>query len=139
MINKIDHLGIAVHSLDETVKYYEEALGLTCEHREEVESQKVRVAFFNVGGTHIELLEPTSPESPIAKFLEKNPNGGIHHVAYATDDIMGQLAKAKDAGVRLLNETPMPGAHGKQVAFLHPKSTFGVLTEFCSCNCNCNH
>ena len=139
MINKIDHLGIAVRSLDETVKYYEEALGLKCEHREEVESQKVRVAFFNVGGTHIELLEPTSPESPIAKYLEKNPNGGIHHVAYATDDIMGQLAKAKDAGVRLLNETPMPGAHGKQVAFLHPKSTFGVLTEFCSCNCNCNH
>ena len=139
MINKIDHLGIAVQNLDETVKYYEEALGLKCEHREEVESQKVRVAFFNVGGTHIELLEPTSPESPIAKFLEKNPNGGIHHVAYATDDIMGQLAKAKAAGVRLLNETPMPGAHGKQVAFLHPKSTFGVLTEFCSCNCNCNH
>jgi len=132
MINKIDHLGIAVQSLDATVKYYEEALGLKCEHREEVESQKVRVAFFNVGGTHIELLEPTSPESPIAKFLEKNPNGGIHHVAYATDDIMGQLATAKNAGVRLLNETPMPGAHGKQVAFLHPKSTFGVLTEFCT-------
>ena len=132
MINKIDHLGIAVHSLDETVKYYEEALGLKCEHREEVESQKVRVAFFNVGGTHIELLEPTNPESPIAKFLEKNPNGGIHHVAYATDDIMGQLATAKNAGVRLLNETPVPGAHGKQVAFLHPKNTFGVLTEFCT-------
>jgi len=136
MINKIDHLGIAVHSLDETVKYYEEALGLKCEHREEVESQKVRVAFFNVGGTHIELLEPTSPESAIAKYLEKNPNGGIHHVAYATDDIMGQLAAAKNAGVRLLNETPMPGAHGKQVAFLHPKSTFGVLTEFCTENSN---
>lgn len=132
MINKIDHLGIAVKSLDETVKYYEEALGLKCEHREEVESQKVRTAFFNVGGTHIELLEPTSPESAIAKYLEKNPNGGIHHVAYATDDITGQLAQAKNAGVRLINETPMPGAHGKQVAFLHPKSTFGVLTELCT-------
>ena len=132
MINKIDHLGIAVQSLDETVKYYEEALGLKCEHREEVESQKVRVAFFNVGGTHIELLEPTSPESPIAKYLEKNPNGGIHHVAYATDDIAGQLAAAKNAGVKLLHETPIPGAHGKQVAFLHPKSTYGVLTEFCT-------
>lgn len=132
MINKIDHLGIAVKSLDETVKYYEEALGLKCEHREEVESQKVRTAFFNVGGTHIELLEPTSPESAIAKYLEKNPNGGIHHVAYATDDIVGQLAQAKNAGVRLINETPMPGAHGKQVAFLHPKSTFGVLTELCT-------
>lgn len=132
MINKIDHLGIAVQSLDETVKYYEEALGLKCEHREEVESQKVRTAFFNVGGTHIELLEPTSPESAIAKYLEKNPNGGIHHIAYATDDIAGQLAQAKNAGVRLINETPMPGAHGKQVAFLHPKSTFGVLTELCT-------
>jgi len=132
MIKKIDHLGIAVQSLDETVKYYEEALGLKCEHREEVESQKVRVAFFSVGDTHIELLEPTSPESPIAKYLEKNPNGGIHHVAYATNDILGQLATAKAAGVRLLHETPVPGAHGKQVAFLHPKSTFGVLTEFCT-------
>ncbi len=132
MINKIDHLGIAVHSLDETVKYYEEALGLKCEHREEVPSQKVRTAFFNVGGTHVELLEPMSPDSPIAKFLEKNPNGGVHHVAFASDDIMGQLAQAKNAGVRLLNETPVPGAHGKQVAFLHPKNTFGVLTEFCT-------
>jgi len=132
MINKIDHLGIAVHSIDETVKFYEEALGLKCEHREEVPSQKVRTAFFNVGGTHIELLEPTSPESAIAKFLEKNPNGGIHHIAYATDDIAAQLEGAKNAGVRLLNETPIPGAHGKQVAFLHPKSTFGVLTEFCT-------
>jgi methylmalonyl-CoA/ethylmalonyl-CoA epimerase len=132
MINKIDHLGIAVHSLDETVKYYEEALGLKCEHREEVPSQKVRTAFFNVGGTHVELLEPMSPDSPIAKFLEKNPNGGVHHVAFGTDDIAGQLAQAKNAGVRLLNETPVPGAHGKQVAFLHPKSTFGVLTELCT-------
>lgn len=140
MINKIDHLGIAVQSLDETVKFYEEALGLKCEHREEVPSQKVRTAFFTVGGTHIELLEPMSPESPIAKFLEKNPNGGIHHVAYATDDIMGQLENAKNAGVRLLNETPVPGAHGKQVAFLHPKNTFGVLTEFCTeGGCDCAH
>jgi methylmalonyl-CoA/ethylmalonyl-CoA epimerase len=130
MIQKIDHLGIAVQSLDETVKYYEEALGLKCEHREEVPSQKVRTAFFNVSGTHVELLEPMSPDSPIAKYLEKNPNGGVHHVAFATDDIAGQLAQAKAAGVRLLNETPVPGAHGKQVAFLHPKNTFGVLTEF---------
>ena len=132
MIQKIDHLGIAVRSLDETVKYYEEALGLKCEHREEVPSQKVRVAFFSAGDTHIELLEPTSEDSPIAKFLEKNPNGGIHHVAYATDDIMGQLDTARNAGVKLLNETPVPGAHGKQVAFLHPKFTYGVLTEFCT-------
>jgi len=131
-ITKIDHLGIAVHSLDETVKYYEEALGLKCEHREEVPSQKVRTAFFNVGGTHVELLEPMSPDSPIAKYLEKNPNGGVHHVAFGTNDIIAQLAQAKNAGVRLLNETPVPGAHGKQVAFLHPKNTFGVLTELCT-------
>jgi methylmalonyl-CoA/ethylmalonyl-CoA epimerase len=136
MINKIDHLGIAVKSLDETIKYYEEALGLKCEHIEEVASQKVRTAFFNVGGTHVELLEPTSPESPIAKWLEKNPNGGIHHVAFCTDNITGQLDQAKNAGVRLINETPVPGAHGKQVAFLHPKNTFGVLTEFCTENSN---
>ena len=139
MIKKIDHLGIAVANLTEAIAFYENALGLKCEHQEEVASQKVRVAFFTVGDTHIELLEPTSPESPIAKFLEKNPKGGIHHVAYCTDDIMGQLAQAKAAGVTLLNETPIPGAHGKQVAFLHPKNTFGVLTEFCSCACCCGH
>ena len=83
MITKIDHLGIAVPSLDQAVPYYEKALGLKCEHREEVASQKVRTAFFSVGGVHLELLEPTSPDSPIAKFLEKNPAGGIHHVAFA--------------------------------------------------------
>ncbi len=131
MIQGIDHLGIAVRSLDEAVKYYEQALGLKCEHREEVPSQKVSTAFFNVGGTHIELLEPTSPDSPIAKFLEKNGEG-IHHIAFAVDSVQGQLQQASEAGCRLINEVPVPGAHGKQVAFLHPKSTFGVLTEFCS-------
>jgi len=139
MIKHIDHLGIAVSSLDESIAYYEKALGLTCQHVEEVPTQKVRVAFFDVDGVHIELLEPTSPESPIAKFLEKNPKGGIHHIAFVTNDIMAQLAQAKEAGVALLNETPVPGAGGKQVAFLHPKSTGGVLTEFCSCNCSCGH
>jgi len=131
MIKKIDHLGIAVKSLDETIAYYEKALGLKCEHREEVPSQKVRTAFFNCGEVHIELLEPTDPESPIAKFLEKNPAGGIHHVAFGTDDVNGQLQQASGAGVRLINENPVEGAAGKLVAFLHPKSTFGVLTEFC--------
>lgn len=131
MIQKIDHLGIAVRSLDESIKYYEESLGLKCEKREEVPSQKVTTAFFTCGDVHIELLEPTSPESPIAKFLEKNGEG-IHHVAFATDDIMGQLKQAADSGIRLINETPVPGAGGKQVAFLHPKSTHGVLTEFCT-------
>jgi methylmalonyl-CoA/ethylmalonyl-CoA epimerase len=131
MITKIDHLGIAVKSLDEAIAYYENTLGLTCEGREEVESQKVRTAFFAVGGVHIELLEPTSDESPIARFLEKNPSGGIHHIAFATDDITGQLAQAKDKGARLIHEVPFEGAADKLVAFLHPKSTFGVLTEFC--------
>lgn len=131
MIQKIDHLGIAVRSLDESVKYYETALGLKCEHREEVPSQKVRTAFFTVGQTHIELLEPTSEESPIAKFLAKNGEG-IHHVAFGTDDIDGQLQGAKSAGVQLIHEKPFDGAGGKLVAFLHPKSTHGVLTEFCS-------
>ena len=131
MINKIDHLGIAVRSLDEAVPYYEKALGLKCEHREEVPSQKVRTAFFTVGEVHLELLEPTDPESPIAKFLEKNPAGGIHHIAFGSDNVEAQLKQAAGAGVRLINEKPFEGAGGKLVAFLHPKSTFGVLTELC--------
>lgn len=130
MITKIDHLGIAVRSLDESIAYYENVLGLHCEGREEVESQKVRTAFFAAGDVHIELLEPTSDESPIAKFLEKN-GPGIHHIAFATDDITGQLARASENGVRLIHEVPFEGAADKLVAFLHPKSTFGVLTEFC--------
>jgi methylmalonyl-CoA/ethylmalonyl-CoA epimerase len=96
-----------------------------------VPTQKVRTAFFDVGGVHIELLEPTADDSPIAKFLEKNGEG-IHHVAFASDDVQGQLDHAREAGARLINETPVPGAGGKLVAFLHPKSTHGVLTEFCS-------
>ncbi len=132
MINKIDHLGIAVRSLDEAVPYYEKALGLKCEHREEVPSQKVRAAFFHVGEVHLELLEPTDPESPIAKFLEKNPSGGIHHVAFGTNDVAAQLAQASQAGVKLIHDKPFDGAGGKLVAFLHPKSTFGVLTELCA-------
>ena len=132
MITRIDHLGIAVKSIDEALPYYEKALGLRCEHREEVASQKVRTAFFGVGEVHLELLEPTSPESPIAKFLEKNPSGGIHHIAFATSDINGQLKQAAGTGVKLLHEVPFEGAAGKLVAFLHPKSTFGVLTEFCA-------
>jgi methylmalonyl-CoA/ethylmalonyl-CoA epimerase len=131
MINHIDHLGIAVRSLDETVPVYEKALGLRCEHREEVPAQKVRTAFFDVGGVHLELLEPTSPESPIAKFLTDRGEG-IHHIAFRTDDIAGQLAQAAGAGVRLIHEKPFEGAAGKLVAFLHPKSTHGVLTELCA-------
>jgi len=132
MITRIDHLGIAVKSIDEALPYYEKALGLRCEHREEVASQKVRTAFFSVGEVHLELLEPTSPDSPIAKFLEKNPSGGIHHIAFASSDINGQLKQAAGTGVKLLHEVPFEGAAGKLVAFLHPKSTLGVLTEFCA-------
>lgn len=131
MITKIDHLGIAVRSLDESIPYFEKSLGLMCDHREEVPSQKVRTAFFTVGDTHLELLEPTSPESPIARFIEKNGEG-VHHVAFGTSDINAQLQTAAEAGCKLINERPFEGAGGKLVAFLHPKSTHGVLTEFCA-------
>lgn len=141
MIKKIDHIGIAVKSLEATVPYYEKALGIKCEHIEVVESQKVKTAFFDVNGVHLELLEPTSPESPIAKFIETKGEG-IHHIAFDSDNVCAQLEQAKEAGVRLINESPVPGAHGKQVAFLHPKSSFGVLTEFCQDaegGCSCQH
>lgn len=131
MIEKVDHIGIAVHSIDETRPYYENALGMNLLKVEEVESQKVKTAFFEAGETHVELLEPTSEESPIAKFLEKN-GPGIHHIAFGSDNVEGQLAQAAEKGVRLIHEEPIMGAGGKKVAFLHPKSTFGVLTEFCS-------
>jgi methylmalonyl-CoA/ethylmalonyl-CoA epimerase len=131
MIRKVSHIGIAVKSLEESIPLYEKAYGIACSSREEVASQKVKVAFFQVGDTRIELLEPMNPESPIAKFIETKGEG-IHHIAFETDDIAAQLQQAKNCNVRLINETPVPGAHGMQVAFLHPKSTFGVLTEFCA-------
>ena len=130
MIKKIDHIGIAVKSIETARKFYEEVLGLVFEKEEVVASQKVRTAFFTVGDIHIELLEPTSDDSPIAKFLKKNGEG-FHHIAYSTDDIDGQLDAAWEHGCRLIHETPIEGAGGKKVAFLHPKSTLGVLTEFC--------
>jgi methylmalonyl-CoA/ethylmalonyl-CoA epimerase len=139
MLERIDHLGIAVPSLAEAVPHYEKALGLQCEKVEEVPRQKVRTAFFRVGETHLELLEPTSPDSPIAKFLEKHPRGGVHHVAFATGDIASQLARAADAGCRLIDESPVEGAGGKLVAFLHPHSTHGVLTEFCAASPSHGH
>lgn len=131
MIEQIDHIGIAVKSLEDGIRYYEKTLGLTCEAIEEVASQKVKTAFFHVGEVHLELLEATDPESPIAKFLEKNGEG-IHHIAFRTNDIGGQLKEAADSGARLIHETPIDGAANKLVAFLHPKSTHGVLTEFCA-------
>jgi len=130
MVKKIDHIGIAVTSIDEARRFYEAVLGLVCERIEEVPAQKVRTAFFSLGEVHLELLEPTGPESPIAGFLEKKGEG-IHHIAYRTDDIKAQLAAAREEGCRLIHETPTEGAGGKKIAFLHPKSTHGVLTEFC--------
>ncbi|MEX2607428.1 MAG: methylmalonyl-CoA epimerase [Kiritimatiellia bacterium] len=131
MIQKVDHIGIAVRSLEESIPIYEKALGLKMLKTEEVASQKVRTAFFEAGETHIELLEPTADDSPIAIFLEKKGEG-IHHIAFGSDDIVGQLSQASEAGLKLIHETPIDGAGGKQVAFLHPKSTRGVLTEICS-------
>lgn len=131
MIQKIDHLGIAVKDLEEAKKYYENVLGLKCEGEEEVASQKIKTAFFNVGGVHLELIQATSEDSPVAKFIAKKGEG-IHHLAFASDDVQGQLDSAKNEGVRLINESPVPGAGGKQIGFLHPASTLGVLTEFCS-------
>ncbi len=129
-ITHIEHLGIAVRSLDEAIPYYQKVLGMTCYNIEEVADQKVRTAFFKVGDTKIELLEPTSPESTIAKFIE-NRGEGIHHIAYAVKGIEGALAEVEEKGVRLIDKTPRPGAEGMTIAFLHPKSTGGVLTELC--------
>jgi len=130
-ISHIEHLGIAVRSIEESIPYYENVLGLKCYNIEEVADQKVRTAFFKVGATKIELLEPTSPESTIAKFIE-NRGEGIHHIAFATGDIAGALVEAEAKGVRLIDKTPRAGAEGLTIAFLHPKSTGGVLTELCS-------
>jgi len=131
MIKKIDHLGIAVKSLAEAIPLWEKMLGTKCENIEEVASQKVRTAFLKVGDVWIELLEATADDSPIAKYIEKNGEG-VQHVAFGTDDIVAELAKAKEDGIRLIDEAPRAGAGGMDIAFLHPKSTRGVLTEFCS-------
>lgn len=127
MLEKIDHIGVAVKNLDEATAFYK-TMGIDPYHFEEVESQKVRVAFIKIGESNIELLEPTSPESPIAKYLEKKGEG-IHHIAYRVDDVQTALDKLKADGMKLINEEPMDGAHGMKVAFVHPKSVNGVLTE----------
>ena len=128
--NCIDHLGLAVHSLEEASRLYRDVLGLACDGIEEVPDQKVRVALFQVGQVRIELLEPTATDSPIAKFLEKH-GPGLHHVAYRVADLPATMAALESAGVRLIDHAPRPGAHGMQIAFGHPKSTGGVLMEFC--------
>ena len=129
-ISQIKHLGIAVNSIEEHRPYYEQVLGLTCYSIEEVPDQKVKTAFFKVGQTKIELLEPTSPDSTIAKFIEKRGEG-IHHIAFAVPDVQQSLDEAASKGVQLIDKAPRPGAEGLQIAFLHPKSTRGVLTELC--------
>ena len=129
-LTHIEHLGIAVKSLEEAIPYYENVLGLKCYAIEEVADQKVKTAFFKIGQTKIELLEPTSPESTIASFIEKRGEG-IHHLAFATDDVAACLAEAEEKGVRLIDKAPRPGAEQMMIAFIHPKSTKGVLTEFC--------
>jgi len=126
----IEHIGIAVADLDEGIAYYERVLGLECYAIEEVADQKVRTAFFKVGDTKIELLESTDPEGPIGKFIEKK-GPGIHHLAFAMDKVGQALAHAESQGVKLIDKAPRPGAEGLQIGFLHPKSTLGVLTEFC--------
>ena len=130
-ISHIEYLGIAVNSIEEALPYYEEVLGLTCYNIETVEDQKVKTAFLKVGETKIELLEPTAADSPIAKFLEKRGEG-VHHVAYAVESGLTEaLAKAEKSGIRLIDKAPRKGAEGLNIAFLHPKSTQGVLTELC--------
>lgn len=130
-ISHIEHLGIAVKSIEEALPYYEEVLGLKCYNIEVVEDQKVRTAFLKVGDTKLELLEPTSEESTIAKFIDKKGEG-IHHMAFAIEDgVANALAFAEEKGIRLIDKAPRKGAEGLNIAFLHPKSTQGVLTELC--------
>ncbi len=129
-IDKLDHIGIAVESIEEGLKYYRDVLGMEYLSEEEVTEQNVRVAFLKLGESRIELLEPTSSDSPIAKFLEKR-GVGIHHIAILVDDIEAALSNHRKAGARLIDETPRVGAHNMLIAFVHPKSTGGVLLELC--------
>jgi len=132
-VNKVDHICIAVKNLDEAISYYEKVLGLTCYAIEEVKDQKVKTAFFRVGQTKLELLESTSTDGPVAKFIEKRGQG-IHHIAFAVDGIEESLKEAEQKGVQLIDQKPRKGAEGLDIGFLHPKSTFGALTELCEDN-----
>jgi methylmalonyl-CoA/ethylmalonyl-CoA epimerase len=131
MLSKINHIGIAVQSIEEAIPFYRDSLGMIFKGTEEVPSQKVKVAFLAIGESKIELLEPTSPESPVAKFLEKN-GPGVHHVAYSVPDIEEAIAQLIASGTRMIDTVPRVGAHGARIAFIHPKSSAGVLTEICS-------
>jgi methylmalonyl-CoA/ethylmalonyl-CoA epimerase len=129
-VSHIEHIGIAVKNLEEAIRFYEEILGVPCYAVEEVKDQKVKTAFFRIGQTKIELLESTDPEGPIGKFIEKKGEG-LHHMALAVRHIDKALGEVAQKGVKLIDTTPRKGAEGLDIAFLHPKSTFGVLTEFC--------
>lgn len=134
-MKKIEHIGIAVKNLTEANSIYEALLGVPPYKTEEVESEGVATSFFRCGESKIELLEATKADSPIAKFIEKRGEG-IHHIAFAVDDIEAEIKRLKDAGFVVLNETPKVGADNKLVAFLHPKSSCGVLVELCQENDN---
>ena len=129
-ISHIEHIGIAVKNLDEAIPFYEQVLGLKCYSIEEVKDQKVRTAFFKVGLTKIELLESTDPEGAIGKFIA-NRGEGVHHLAYAVENLEECLQEMEVKGIRLIDQKPRKGAEGLNIAFLHPKSSTGVLTEFC--------
>lgn len=130
MLQKINHIGIAVQSLDETLPFYRDGLKMPLCGIEEVADQKVRVAMLGIGESKIELLEPTSSDSPIAKFLDKN-GPGIHHIAYEVDDVAQAIEQMIAEGARMIDQVPRDGAHGTRIAFVHPKSSHGVLTELC--------
>ena len=132
MIRKINHIGIAVHALEESVPFYRDVLGLEYLGEEEVLGQKVKVGMFQVGEVKIELLEPASADSPVAKHLEKRGEG-VHHIAYETDEVTAAIEEMKEKGIELIDKEPREGAHCMKIAFLHPKSTGKVLTEICSC------
>ncbi|MCD2423027.1 methylmalonyl-CoA epimerase [Niabella pedocola] len=127
----IEHIGLAVRNLEESIRYWEDVFGLQCYRVEEVADQKVRTAFFKIGDTKIELLESMDAEGPVARFIEKKGEG-VHHIAFAVDNINKALRDAEEKGIDLIDAAPRPGAEGLQIAFLHPKSTHGVLTELCS-------
>ncbi len=129
MIRRIQHIGVAVRKLDEAIPFYRDVLGLELAGIEEVSDQKIRTAIFRVGESTIEVLESTSPDGPVGRFLEKHGEG-IHHLCFQVEDAAAALAGAREKGARLIDEAPRPGVHGMKIGFLHPKSTFGVLTEF---------
>jgi methylmalonyl-CoA/ethylmalonyl-CoA epimerase len=129
-VKAVNHIGIAVRSIDAQRPFYEGALGAVFEGVETVPDQKVRVGFFRVGDVRLELLEPTDPSSTVAAFLEKRGEG-LHHVAYTVEGIEARIAELKQSGLRMIDEVPRPGAHHTRIAFVHPKSSLGVLTELC--------